>query len=225
MQRFVPGNRLITKSTDGRIFVWDIATLGMVSAWKVPGSSAMGGFATRCQFGTTPDGRYVAVVRDRSTVLYIQSIVHVYSDEGSESELPYLHCIFLASLSFYLCSYLQGNATGDCYVYDATNGQRLAHTCSIRVTAPVRAIGLTPDCRHLVAAIGKGFIFRFEYLGKDEEENDENADNGAENPEADEGEEEEGPAAAGTTEGTAGEDGQGEDNGSEEGEAIEVQQT
>lgn len=31
--------------------------------------------------------------------------------------------------------------------------------------APVRACGLSDDCRHLLAVLGKGFIFRFEYLG------------------------------------------------------------
>lgn len=59
----------------------------------------------------------------------------------------------------------QGNSAGDCYVYDAASGQRAAHVSPIKVAAPVRACGLSPDCRHLVAAIGKGFIFRFEYLG------------------------------------------------------------
>lgn len=45
-------------------------------------------------------------------------------------------------------------------MYDAASGQRVCHVSPIKVTAPVRACGLSPDCRHLVAAIGKGFIFR-----------------------------------------------------------------
>jgi hypothetical protein len=32
-----------------------------------------------------------------------------------------------------------------------------------QVAAPVRACGLSADCRHLLAACGNGYIFRFEY--------------------------------------------------------------
>lgn len=32
--------------------------------------------------------------------------------------------------------------------------------------APVRACGLAEDCRHLLAVLGKGFVFRFEALGQ-----------------------------------------------------------
>jgi hypothetical protein len=119
------------------MFSWDLPSLAAIAAWKVPGCSQLGSsLSTRCQFGTTPDGTYVAV----------------------------------------------GNATGDCYVYDARDGKRHAHTSAIRVSAPVRSCGITSDCRHVVAAIGKGFIFRWEYLGKDgadeeQAEGDEN-DNG-----------------------------------------------
>ncbi len=31
------------------------------------------------------------------------------------------------------------------------------------MAAPVRACGLSADCRHLLAACGNGYIFRFEY--------------------------------------------------------------
>ena len=34
-----------------------------------------------------------------------------------------------------------------------------------QVTAPVRACGLSADCRHLLAACGNGYVFRFEYAG------------------------------------------------------------
>ena len=76
---------------------------------------------------------------------------------------------------------LQGNASGDCYVYNSENGKREAHMSAIKVSAPVRACALSEDCRHLVAAVGKGFLFRFEYLssrekkkGDDDEEEEEN---------------------------------------------------
>lgn len=30
----------------------------------------------------------------------------------------------------------------------------------------MRACGLSEDCRHLLAVLGKGFVFRYEYLGQ-----------------------------------------------------------
>lgn len=60
----------------------------------------------------------------------------------------------------YICV---GNTTGDVYVYDTSDGKRMTHVAPIKVSAPVRACGLSPDCRHLLAVVGNGFIFRFEY--------------------------------------------------------------
>lgn len=64
---------------------------------------------------------------------------------------------------------LQGNTTGDVYVYDTSDGKRMTHVSPIKVSAPVRACGLSPDCRHLLAVVGNGFIFRFEYRRPDAE--------------------------------------------------------
>lgn len=60
---------------------------------------------------------------------------------------------------------VQGNSKGDCFVFDTTSGERLAHVSPVRISAPVRAAGLSVDGRHLLAAIGRGFVFRFEYGG------------------------------------------------------------
>lgn len=74
----------------------------------------------------------------------------------------------------YICV---GNTTGDVYVYDSSDGKRMSHVAPIKVSAPVRACGLSPDCRHLLAVIGNGFIFRFEYRRPDTEVHDkENTD-------------------------------------------------
>ena len=62
--RFLPGDRLVSKSSDGRMFVWNVASGEQIAAWKVPGCNGLGGISTRCQFGTTPDGQYISVVRD-----------------------------------------------------------------------------------------------------------------------------------------------------------------
>ena len=58
---------------------------------------------------------------------------------------------------------LQGNTTGDVYVYDTSDGKRMTHVAPIKVSAPVKACGISSDCRHLLAAVGNGFLFRFEY--------------------------------------------------------------
>ena len=68
----------------------------------------------------------------------------------------------------------QGNDVGECFVYDSETGRRQANVSFPKVSASVRACALTNDCRHLLAAMGNGFIFRFEYLGI--EEGDEDAD-------------------------------------------------
>lgn len=131
--RFLPNNRIATKSSDGRMFVWSLASGEQLAAWKVPGSNQ---FSIRCRFSTTADGKYVSV----------------------------------------------GNGTGDCYVYDSETGKREAHVSAIRVSAPVRACALSEDCRHLVAAVGKGFVFRFEYLagGKNKDGEDSGSGSGEE---------------------------------------------
>lgn len=55
-------------------------------------------------------------------------------------------------------------------MYDAASGQRVAHASPIKVTGPVRSCGLSADCRHLCAVVGKGFVFRFEYLGEQQQQ-------------------------------------------------------
>ncbi|KAG7672116.1 putative Polycomb group protein FIE2 [Nannochloris sp. 'desiccata'] len=135
---FLPDNRLATKSTDGRMIVWDVTRAEQKAAWKVPGCNGLGGFTSRCRFTVTVDGKYISV----------------------------------------------GNASGDCYVYDSETGKREAHVSAIKVSAPVRACALSQDCRHLIAAVGNGFLFRFEYLGEsksieDAENGNSNVENGA----------------------------------------------
>lgn len=59
----VPGDRLISKSSDGRMFVWQLPEMECTAALKVPGSNSMGGLSSRCLFQVTPDGKYISVVR------------------------------------------------------------------------------------------------------------------------------------------------------------------
>ncbi|KAI7839041.1 hypothetical protein COHA_007183 [Chlorella ohadii] len=76
--RFLPGGRVATKSSDGCMCIWHLssgssqgsqgssaAALEAVAAWRVPHCSGGGGWANRCQFGTTRDGRYIAVGNSR----------------------------------------------------------------------------------------------------------------------------------------------------------------
>jgi len=69
------------------------------------------------------------------------------------------------TLAVFDVPHLQGNSSGSCYVFDADTGARVTAVSAIKVSAPVRSCALSEDCRHLVAAVGKGFVFRFEYLG------------------------------------------------------------
>ncbi|KAK9837156.1 hypothetical protein WJX81_006855 [Elliptochloris bilobata] len=114
---FLPGGRLVSKSADGRAFVWDYAARRKLASWKVPGCGVSAAAGGRCRMGTTPCGDYVCA----------------------------------------------GNDGGGVYVFDAATGERVVHVSPIKVTAPVRACGLSADCRHLLAACGNGYIFRFEY--------------------------------------------------------------
>ena len=49
----------------------------------------------------------------------------------------------------------------------------------LQVSGPVRACGLSEDCRHLLAAMGNGFIFRFEHIQQKTPSIDEEAGNDA----------------------------------------------
>lgn len=37
------------------------------------------------------------------------------------------------------------------------------HALCVQISAPVQACTMSEDCRHLLAAIGNGYIFRYEY--------------------------------------------------------------
>lgn len=69
-------------------------------------------------------------------------------------------------------------------MFDAASGARVAHLSPIKISAPVRACGLSTDCRHLLAALGNGFIFRYEYLGEQQAQQEE-AGEGSEGNKAD----------------------------------------
>jgi hypothetical protein len=47
-------------------------------------------------------------------------------------------------------------------VYEAATGSQVACVAAIRVTGPVRAAGMSSDGRHVLAAVGSGYVFRFE---------------------------------------------------------------
>lgn len=116
--RFLPGDRLAVKSSDGRMNIWNFGSQLHLATWWIPGVHApKSGHGARCAFGSTPDGAY-------------------------------------------LCA---GNSAGDVYVFDASSGYRVAHVSAIKVTGPVRSCGLSDDCRHLLAVVGNGFLFRFQY--------------------------------------------------------------
>lgn len=65
---------------------------------------------------------------------------------------------------FNSCS-IQGTDGGECYVYDTKVGstQPIACVSTDDVKASINACALSADYRHLIAATGKGYLFRFEY--------------------------------------------------------------
>ena len=214
--RFLPGGRLASKSNDGRMCVWQCkdsssgggggggnngssssssTELEALASWKIPHCSSSGGWASRCQFGATRDGRYIAAVR------------HLLAWAGrAPPPCTPPPCAAARRVTAARRCHLtpQGNSRGDCYVFDAESGERVGYVSAIRVSggwaagawpvhsfayrwqsaaaaavasttrhptpavrppsapgaAPVRACGLSEDCRHLLAVLGKGFIFR-----------------------------------------------------------------
>lgn len=68
-----------------------------------------------------------------------------------------------------------GNHNATAYVYDTSTGLQAARVEAIRVQGSVRACGLSEDCRHLLMAVGSGYVFRFEYRPAAESEDGEEA--------------------------------------------------
>lgn len=49
------------------------------------------------------------------------------------------------------------------YVFETASGVKIACCKAIRVSAPVRACGVSDDCRHVLAVLGNGYVFRYEF--------------------------------------------------------------
>eukprot|EP00775_Hariotina_reticulata_P007224 gene7224-7437_t len=62
-----------------------------------------------------------------------------------------------------------GNHNATAYVFDTTTGFQLTKVEACKVEGCVKACALSEDCRHLLMAVGAGFIFRFEYRPTAEE--------------------------------------------------------
>lgn len=58
-----------------------------------------------------------------------------------------------------------GNATGDLFVYSTLTGVRSASASQDKLSGGVKSCAVSEDCRHLLAAIGNGFLFRWAGLG------------------------------------------------------------
>lgn len=81
------GNRLATKTADGRMAVYSMPSGAFISSWRVPGcSSATASYSSRCSFGHTQDGQYIAVgeYTGHSCMLSMsRHQVHIKSDLAS----------------------------------------------------------------------------------------------------------------------------------------------
>ena len=109
------------------MFVWrlsgeagDGTQLEAAATWKVPSCSGGAGWHSRCHFGGTADGRYIAAVRLGGWPVHGR---HCSVFSGSQ-------CVLDRRARW--C--VQGNSKGDCYVFDSESGERVAHVSAIRVS-------------------------------------------------------------------------------------------
>jgi hypothetical protein len=131
VQRFLPGGRLATKSSEGLMFIWQLescagspARLEQAAAWRVPGCSSSNSWQQRCQFGQTADGRYIAAVR-----FHISALVAL-ADLQAVCLTIVRACLQNVSTA-YLC--LQGNSKGDCFVFDSETGECVTRVDAVRL--------------------------------------------------------------------------------------------
>ena len=152
---------------------------------QVPGCSARAGLAEACGFATTRSGGHICAGNSSGDV-------RVYDTHTSKQVAlvsPIKVTIFAPPQPMPASS-LPGSAAGVHGMRTASNcclPQRLdagpamyqVHAlraancvgeeclkwvgCGGQVTGPVLACALSDDCRHLLAAIGNGYVFRYEY--------------------------------------------------------------
>lgn len=111
---FLPRNRLASKSTDGKVVVWDYLTMKQVCAWQVRVHGKDSNFS---HFGPTEDGSYIAT----------------------------------------------GTGDGHVHIHCSSTGRNMATLSPVKVSGPVTCSIISADCNHVLASLGAGFIFRFEY--------------------------------------------------------------
>ncbi len=54
-----------------------------------------------------------------------------------------------------------GNGTGDVYIFSTASGERSGSASQSKLSGGVRSCAISEDCRHVLAAIGNGFLFRW----------------------------------------------------------------
>ena len=121
---------------------------------QVPSCTSKGGFKEVCRFGTTSRGDYICAgnsagdvrVYDTSTGKEV-ALVSPIKVRRISLKWSSMRCLF-EMLSGLISGYFQVCLT--------------AHVLG-QISAPVRACGLSEDCRHLLAILGNGYIFRYEY--------------------------------------------------------------
>eukprot|EP00878_Enallax_costatus_P018005 GHUV01018931.1.p1 GENE.GHUV01018931.1~~GHUV01018931.1.p1 ORF type:complete len:475 (+),score=169.25 GHUV01018931.1:778-2202(+) len=76
--RFLSGDRLATKTADGRMAVHAMPHGQLISTWRVPGcSSATASYSSRCSFGHTQDGQFIAVGNHNATAYVFETATGV----------------------------------------------------------------------------------------------------------------------------------------------------
>lgn len=137
---------------------------------QIPSCSASGGLDERCQFGTTPDGAFLCVGNSKGEVyVYETSTGTRLAHESAIKVVRLVHApsVYSSWESEVIADSSHMQTLDTARVSGSQSGWRML---CVQVSGPVRACGLSEDCRHLLAAMGNGFIFRFEYCRPAEKE-------------------------------------------------------
>ncbi|KAK9807273.1 hypothetical protein WJX73_006418 [Symbiochloris irregularis] len=165
------GRWLVTGSKRGTLKLYHIPLPGRDSTVQLQAPSGPNGQVIKMKSGTShgdtvdclrflPGGRLASKSGDGTMNVWDFDARSVISSWKVPSGGMGARCAFGSTADGrFICV---GNSQGHVYIYDSSSGARMTHVAPGKVSAPVRACGLSQDCRHLLVAMGQGFIFRHE---------------------------------------------------------------
>ncbi|KAG1680725.1 hypothetical protein FOA52_008057 [Chlamydomonas sp. UWO 241] len=150
---FLPGDRMAARSADGRIHTWAFTLSGAPTLPGPPSSSTLPSTLGATPSLSTPVGAAMHAMQ----LLWCVRVPGAGRNTSARGR-----CGFgFSADGDYLVA---GTHAGEVLVYNAQSGARVATLESgARSATPVGAVAMAAGCRHLLAAAGDGFIFRYEY--------------------------------------------------------------